>query len=88
MPRSVWKGPYFRLPLLQQILADVKKEGVYTYERASTIIPAMVGAKLFVHRGNAFVPLVLREDMVGRRIGEFVPTKKAFSYRATNANKR
>lgn len=88
MPRAVWKGPYFKLSLLHAIRQDVKKEGVKTCERSSMIIPAMVGAKLLVHNGKDYIPVNVREDMVGMRVGDFAATKKPFSYRATNAHKR
>lgn len=89
MVRSLWKGPYFDLRLFKSIQADVHRKGVTTYARSSTIIPAFVGAKLFVHNGNSFVPLVIGEDMVGRKIGAFVSTiKKGDHPQAKAANQK
>ena len=91
MGRPVWKGPYFSLSLYQSIMQDMNsgaRRGVITYSRNSTIIPAFVGAKLFIHDGKSFVPLIVKEEMVGKHVGDFAPTKKAFSYRATNAQKK
>lgn len=87
-PRAAWKGPFFSLPLLEAIKADVRKEGVYTFERSSTIIPEFVGAKLFIHTGNTFRPVVITEEMIGYKLGMLAPTRVLFSYRATNANKK
>jgi ribosomal protein S19 len=88
MPRSIWKGPFFDIRLLNAIQSDASRSGVQTYARSSTIIPDFVGAKLLVHDGKQFVPLVVREDMIGMRLGTLVPTKKPFTYRATNASKK
>ena len=86
--RAVWKGPFFRLSLLQAIKADAAGAGVRTQARSSTIIPDMVGALLHIHNGHHYLPVRIREEMVGMRVGQLVATKKPFSYRATNANKR
>ncbi|KAM0684466.1 hypothetical protein MDAP_000235 [Mitosporidium daphniae] len=75
MPRALWKGPYFDLRLFKAIQEDAAtKKGVITYARSSTVIPAFVGAKLLVHTGRSFTPLVVREEMVGRKLGALVPT--------------
>ena len=66
----------------------LERRGVITYSRNSTILPAFIGAKVFIHDGKSFVPCLLKEEMVGKRIGDFAPTKKQFSYRATNAQKK
>ena len=88
MPRSVWKGPFFSMKLMNAIRADVQREGVKTYERSSTIIPPMIGAKLLVHTGNSFTPVTIKEDMVGKKVGYYAKTKKPWKFRATNANKK
>lgn len=88
MPRSIWKGPFFDLGLLKAIKSDISKLGVQTCARSSTVIPDFVGAKLLVHNGKDYIPVIIREDMIGQRIGSLVSTKKAFSYRATNAAKK
>lgn len=88
MGRSLWKGPFFQLSLLNAIKADAKREGVKTHARSNTIIPSFIGAHLLVHNGHQYVPLTIREEMVGRKIGDFVASQKPFSYRATNAGKK
>ena len=92
MPRPVWKGPYFSLTLYQSIMQDLAKpqaqrRGVITYSRNSTILPAFIGAKVFIHDGKSFVSCFIKEEMVGKRMGDFAPTKKEYSFRATNAKK-
>lgn len=87
MARSLSKGPFFQMSLLNAIRRDSKREGVKVTARNNTVIPAFVGARLLVHNGKEFMPLTVREEMVGHPIGDFVLTTKPYSYRATNANK-
>lgn len=86
--RSVWKGPFFQMSLLNAIRQDVAGHGVQTKARSSTIVPAMIGALLHVHNGRDFIPVRVREEMVGMKVGQLVATKKPWSFRATNAHKR
>lgn len=75
------------MSLLNAIKQDVRREGVKVTARNNTIIPAFVGARLLVHNGKEFTPLMVREEMVGHKLHEFVLCTKPFTYRATNANK-
>lgn len=61
---------------------------VKTTARNCTIIPSMVGSLINVHNGRDYIPLNIREEMVGMKLGVFVATRKPFHYRHTNANKR
>jgi small subunit ribosomal protein S19 len=70
--RTRSKIPFFDFSLLQAIKADVAKQGVYTQSRSSTIIPAFVGAKIFIHRGNSYVPIIIQEEFVGKKLGQLV----------------
>lgn len=88
MPRSIWKGPFVKPALLEAIKNDVQRSGIKTKSRASMIIPSMVGANVHVHNGHQYIPLALTEDMIGHRLAEYVATRKPFSFRATNANKK
>jgi small subunit ribosomal protein S19 len=88
MTRAIWKGPFVKTSLLEAIKGDVARLGVKTKSRASMILPSMVGANVLVHNGHQYIPLILSEEMIGRRLGEFVATRKPFTYRQTNANKR
>lgn len=78
MTRSTKKGPYVDPKLLKKIAGkDPLKTGVIkTWSRASQIAPEMVGFKFGVHNGKDFVEVLIAEDMVGHRLGEFSLTRK------------
>ena len=78
MSRSLKKGPYVETRLLQRVVAQNEagtKEVIKTWSRASTIFPAFVGHTFAVHDGRKHVPVYVTEDMVGHKLGEFVPTR-------------
>ena len=78
MARSVKKGPYIEVNLLEKVDAAVKegnKKPIKTWARASMIIPSMIGLTIAVHNGRDFVPIYITEDMVGFKLGEFAPTR-------------
>ncbi|MDD5110421.1 MAG: 30S ribosomal protein S19 [Patescibacteria group bacterium] len=78
MSRSLKKGPYINQRLLAK-LAKLKRGDrtvVKTWDRACVITPAMVGYTIGVHNGRHHVPVVVIENMVGHRLGEFSPTRK------------
>lgn len=79
MPRSLKKG-FFVDPKLLKKVERAKEEGkkgpIKTWSRASTIVPEMVGFTFLVHNGKDFLPVVVKEEMVGHRLGEFAPTTK------------
>lgn len=78
MSRSIKKGPYVHPSLLKKIAAAKsggKKAPIKTWARASTIIPDMIGFTFMVHNGRDFKSVSVVENMVGHRLGEFVPTK-------------
>lgn len=78
MSRSLKKGPFTD----EKLLSKVRKAGVgnktpiKTWSRASTITPEMVGFAFAVHNGKAFINVVVVENMVGHKLGEFSPTRK------------
>ncbi|MBI4175174.1 30S ribosomal protein S19 [Candidatus Berkelbacteria bacterium] len=78
MARSLKKGPYLDLRLLKKIsqLKPGERTVITTWARAAVISPEMVGAHLAVHTGKDFTTLLLTEEMVGHRLGEFAPTRK------------
>src|SRR5512146_2159881 len=78
MTRSLRKGPYVDERLLKKILGkDPLKTGVIkTWSRASQISPEMVGFNFGVHNGKTHVEVLVTEDMVGHRLGEFSLTRK------------
>ena len=78
MSRSSKKGPYIDPKLLKKIagLKPGDKEIIKTWSRASEISPEMVGFAFGVHNGKDFIPVRVREEMIGHRLGEFSPTRK------------
>jgi len=79
MGRSLKKGIFVDPKLLKKIrkMRETKKiEPIKTWSRSSTIIPEMIGFTFLVHNGKDFVPVKIREEMVGHRLGEFAPTTK------------
>jgi len=78
MPLSMKKGPYACEKLLRKIErmnAEGRKEVIRTWSRRSTIYPEMVGHTLAVHDGRRHVPVLITENMVGHKLGEFAPTR-------------
>lgn len=78
MPRSIRKGPFVDNHLLQKVdkqIADGSKKPIKTWSRRSMIIPEMVGLTIAVHNGRQFVPVLVTENMVGHKLGEFAPTR-------------
>ena len=78
MPRSSRKGPFIDEPLNNKVLA-MRNSGasspIKTWSRRSTITPDFVGLTIAVHNGKVHVPVYVREDMVGHKLGEFSPTR-------------
>ena len=78
MSRSLKKAPYVEEKLFNRIVAmnDAgDKKVLKTWSRASTIFPEFVGHTIAVHDGRKHVPVYVTEDMVGRKLGEFAPTR-------------
>lgn len=78
MGRSLKKGPFCDDHLMKKVDAlnkDDKKIVIKTWSRRSTIFPDMVGHTIAVHDGRKHVPIYIVEDMVGHKLGEFVPTR-------------
>jgi small subunit ribosomal protein S19 len=78
MPRSVWKGPFVERSLLKKV-EDARKAGkntvIKTWSRRSTILPNFVGLTFGVHNGNKFIPVLVTDQMIGHKLGEFAPTR-------------
>ena len=78
MGRSLKKGPFVNAKLLkaiEEMNAANDKKVIKTWSRPSTIFPQMVGHTIAVHDGKKHVPVYITEDMVGCKLGEFVPTR-------------
>lgn len=99
MSRSLKKGPFADEHLLKKIdelNEKNQKKVIKTWSRRSTIFPEMVSHTIAVHDGRKHVPIYITEDMVGHKLGEFVPTRtfrshsraeKATTLKATDAPK-
>jgi len=78
LPRSVKKGPFVDLHLakkVQEAIAANSKRPIKTWSRRSMIIPDMVGLTIAVHNGRQHVPILVNENMVGHKLGEFAATR-------------
>ena len=78
MPRSLRKGPFIDHHLMKKVLAAVEtndKRPIKTWSRRSMVSPEMVGLTLAVHNGRQHVPVLVSENMVGHKLGEFAITR-------------
>ena len=90
MSRSLKKGPFVDDHLMKKVEAlneSNKKMVIKTWSRRSTIFPQFVGHTIAVHDGRKHVPIYVTEDMVGHKLGEFVPTR-TFKGHAAKADKQ
>jgi len=78
MSRSLKKGPYVDPKLLKKMskLEKGSKAVIKTWSRSCSITPEMVGFTFGVHNGKDHIPVLVVENMVGHKLGEFSPTKK------------
>ncbi len=78
MSRSLKKGPFVDFKLARKVaaLTPTDRTIIKTWARASTISPDMVGRTIAVHNGKVHVPVLVSENMVGHKLGEFSPTRK------------
>ncbi len=87
MSRSVWKGPFVDGYLIKKA-EDSQKSGknqiIKTWSRRSTIIPQFVGITFGVYNGKKFIPVLVKEDMVGHKLGEFAPTRQFIAHGGTD----
>jgi small subunit ribosomal protein S19 len=78
MSRSIKKGPYLDVKLLEKVEEmnrTNQKKVVKTWARDCTVAPEFVGHTFAVHNGNKFIPVYVTENMVGHKLGEFAPTR-------------
>ncbi len=76
MSRSLKKGPYIDERILKRLVGAKQGSKFKTWSRESTIFPEMVGFTFEVHNGKVFIPVIVSENMVGHKLGEFSPTRK------------
>ena len=88
MPRSLKKGPFIDHHLLTKVNAAVEKNDrkpIKTWSRRSTVFPEMVGLTIAVHNGKQHIPVLINENMVGHKLGEFALTR---TYKGHMADKK
>ena len=91
MARSVWKGPFVESYVLKKAEAarsSGRKDVIKIWIRKSTILPQFVGLNFGVHNGQKFIPVLVTEDMVGHKFGEFAPTRTYFGHTSDKSAKR
>jgi small subunit ribosomal protein S19 len=91
MARSTWKGPFVESSLLKK--AEVargsqRKDVIKTWSRRSTILPQFVGITFGVYNGKKHIPVLVTEDMVGHKLGEFSPTRTFHGHTASSGDKK
>lgn len=79
MSRSSWKGPFVSCKL--DNLSHKNKLILKTKSRNSSIVPNFVGKTFQVYNGKKFVKIIVNEDMIGHKLGEFASTRKSFSFK-------
>ena len=91
MARSVWKGPFFDGYLLrkvEKIRETGRNEVIKIWSRRSTVLPQFVGVTFGVYNGHKHIPVLVSEDMIGHKFGEFAPTRTFFGHSADRKAKR
>ena len=88
MPRSLKKGPFIDHHLLVKVNKAVEtkdRKPIKTWSRRSTVFPEMVGLTIAIHNGRQHIPVLVNENMVGHKLGEFALTR---TYRGHTANRK
>ena len=83
MSRSVWKGPFFDGYLLkkaEKARESGRKDVIKIWSRRSTILPQFVGLTFGVYNGKKHIPVLVSEDMIGHKFGEFAPTRTYYGH--------
>src|ERR1043165_9386709 len=91
MTRSVWKGPFvdgYMLKKADAARGSGRKEVIKIWSRRSTILPQFVGLTFGVYNGVKHIPVMVTEDMVGHKFGEFAPTRTFYGHSADRKAKK
>ena len=91
MSRSVWKGPFvdgYLLKKAEKVRESGRNEVIKTWSRRSTILPQFVGLTFGVYNGKKFIPVLVTENMIGHKMGEFAPTSTFFGHAGDNKAKK
>lgn len=90
MARSVKKGPYvagYLLKKAEKVRASGRNEVIKTWSRASVILPQFLGLTFGVYNGQKFIPVLVTDNMIGHKLGEFAPTRQFQAHTAAGADK-
>jgi len=91
VPRSLKKGPFVDHHLMKKVqtaVANNDRKPIKTWSRRSMILPDMVGLTIAVHNGRQHVPVLINENMVGHKLGEFSPTRLFRGHAADKKTKK
>jgi small subunit ribosomal protein S19 len=91
MARSVWKGPFvdgYLLKKAEKTRASGRHEMIKMWSRRSTILPQFVGLTFGVYNGQKHIPVMVTEEMVGHKFGEFAPTRTFYGHSSDRKAKR
>ena len=91
MSRSVWKGPFVDSYVLKKAEASRESgrhEIIKIWSRRSTILPQFVGLTFGVYNGHKLIPVMISEDMIGQKFGEYSPTRTYYGHCAVKKAKR
>ncbi|WP_428101519.1 30S ribosomal protein S19 [Candidatus Rariloculus sp.] len=78
MPRSIKKGPFVDLHLMKKVekaAVNNDRRPIKTWSRRSMVVPDMVGLTIAIHNGRQHIPVLISENMVGHKLGEFAVTR-------------
>ncbi len=91
MSRSTWKGPFIDGYLLKKVDAareSGRKDVIKIWSRRSTILPQFVGLTFGVYNGRKHIPVLVTEDMIGHKFGEFSPTRTYYGHTSDKKSRR
>ena len=91
MPRSIWKGPFvagYLLKKAEAVRASGRNDVIRTWSRRSTVLPQFVGLTFGGYNGHKFIPVLVTEDMIGHKMGEFSPTRVYYGHTADKRARR
>lgn len=91
MSRSIWKGPFvdgYLLKKADKARESGRKDVIKIWSRRSTILPQFVGLTFGVYNGRKFIPVLVNEDMIGHKFGEFSPTRTFYGHGSDKRVKR
>lgn len=91
MPRSIKKGPFVDLHLAKKVegvSSSGSKRPIKTWSRRSMVVPDMIGLTIAIHNGRSHVPVMITENMIGHKLGEFAATRVFKGHAADKKTKK